>query len=145
MMHRTKKKNDENSGKWIGIGGKFLEDESPDECMIREVFEETAIVLESWRYRGVITFVSDLWETEYMHLFTAFSNTDEVSDCAEGELRWIDKNAIDELSLWQGDRVFLDIIKNDNAGFFSLKLVYKGDSLCRAVLDGNEIDFNGGR
>ncbi len=97
MMHRTKKKNDENSGKWIGVGGKFLENESPDECMLREVCEETGIIPSSWQYRAVVTFVSDICETEHMHLFTAVSDSDIFTPCCEGELCWIPKTEVTRL------------------------------------------------
>lgn len=138
MLHRTKKKNDPNEGKWIGIGGKLEENESPEECMLREVREETGIVPVSWNYRGIVTFVSDRWEGEYMHLFTAFADSESVIECSEGELKWIEENKILSLNLWEGDRVFLDLISRGE-GFFSLKLSYEGDKLVGALLNAEEI------
>lgn len=128
MLFRNKKKSDANEGKWIGIGGKFKENESPNECMLREVYEETGIRLTNWNYRGIVTFVSDSCEGEYMHLFTAVSDTGEVCDCKEGTLKWIDKKELLSLNMWEGDRVFLELLDKDER-FFSLKLVYKGDKL----------------
>lgn len=135
MLHRTKKKQDPNEGKWIGIGGKFLENESPEECMLREVREETGIELAHWSYRGIVTFVSDEWEGEYMHLFTAETDSECVIPCNEGELCWIDEDEVLSLNLWEGDRVFLDLLKKGEP-FFSLKLSYKGSKLEEAVLNG---------
>lgn len=143
MLHRTKKKNDENSGKWIGVGGKFLENESPDECMLREVCEETGIVPSSWQYRAVVTFVSDLYETEHMHLFTAVAESSAFKECDEGELKWIPKEELMSLRMWEGDRIFLKLIADDSYPFFSLKLTYTGDSLTSAVLNGKEDILNG--
>ena len=139
MLHRTKKKNDENSGKWIGVGGKFMEGESPEDCMKREVFEETGIEPRKWQYRGIVTFVSDVYETEHMHLFTAKSCTGKFLPCDEGELKWIDKEDVFSLNLWEGDRIFLEFLMKENMPFFSLKLVYEGDSLKNVCLNGEEI------
>lgn len=138
MLHRTAKQNDENEGKWIGVGGKIEEDESPDECLLREVREETGLSLTSWRYRGVVTFVSDRWEGEYMHLFTADAFTGKLTACSEGELAWIPRGRIADLPQWEGDRIFLSLLEKD-APFFSLKLCYNGDKLVRAILDGKEL------
>ena len=138
MLHRTKKEEDPNEGKWIGIGGKFLENESPEECMLREVYEETGLTLESWSYRGIVTFVSDKWEGEYMHLFTANVSDEYVSPCTEGDLCWIDEDKITQLNLWEGDRVFLMLLEN-NEPFFSLKLSYIGDTLSESRLNGQKI------
>ena len=138
MLHRTKKENDENKDKWIGIGGKFLEGESPEDCMLREAKEETGLTLLSWRYRGIVTFVSDEWGTEYMHLFTADDWQGELIDCDEGELQWIDRVELRKLSLWEGDKIFLDLLEKDEP-FFSLKLCYSGDNLTGAVLNGKTI------
>ena len=141
MLHRTKKKNDENAGKWIGVGGKFEEGESPEECMLREVYEETGLKLNSWRFRGIVTFSYSTWETEYMHLFTSDSFSGEMQDCNEGELRWIDKNEVLNLPIWEGDRVFLKLLNTD-CPFFSLKLRYDDNgNLHKVVLDGKEIEF----
>ena len=128
MLLRNKKKNDENAGKWIGVGGHFEEGESPEECMLREVYEETNLTLTSYRYRGIVTFVSDLYETEYMHLFTASGFRGTLKECREGELRWIPKDQVFSLNLWEGDRVFLKYLMEDK-DFFSMKLTYRGDSL----------------
>ncbi len=128
MLYRNKKKADINEGKWIGIGGKFKENESPEECMLREVYEETGIKLANWKYRGIVTFVSDVCEGEHMHLFTAIAHSDAVTECTEGSLKWIDKKELLSLNMWEGDRVFLELLDKDER-FFSLKLVYKGDKL----------------
>ncbi len=138
MLHRVKKKNDLNHDKWIGLGGKFEDRESPEDCVLREVREETGLTLTSWRYRGIVTFVSDLYETEYMHLFTADGFTGEMTECDEGEPAWIKKEKLDELPQWEGDKIFLKLL-DEEAPFFSLKLVYEGDTLKEAVLDGRRI------
>ncbi len=138
MLHRNKKKDDENAGKWIGIGGKLEEGESPEDCVLREVREETGLTLTDYRYRGIVTFVSDVWGTEYMHLFTAGAWTGEETDCNEGDLAWIDKQALRELTLWEGDRIFLSLLETEHP-FFSLKLTYRGDTLTEAVLDGRTV------
>jgi len=144
MMHRTSKKNDENSGKWIGVGGKFCEGESPEDCMLREVREETGIEVTKWCYRAVVTFVSDIYETEHMHLFTAVADTEFFEPCDEGELAWVAKEDVLSLSLWEGDRIFLNLIANEEMPFFSLKLAYTGDNLMSAVLNGREDALNNG-
>ena len=138
MLHRTKKERDINEGKWIGVGGKFEADESPEECVIREAREETGLTLLSPAFRGIVTFVSDRYPTEYMHLFTCTSFTGELRDCDEGELAWIEKSRVTSLPLWAGDRIFLELLAKD-APFFSLKLVYRGDDLVRATLDGRAL------
>ena len=140
MLHRTKKVNDENHDKWIGVGGKFEEGESPEECMLREVREETGLTLTAWRYRGIVTFVSDEWGGEYMHLFTADGYTGALRDCDEGVLEWIDRDRLSELTLWEGDKIFLDLLRRDTP-FFSLKLRYDGDTLLEAVLDGKPMQI----
>lgn len=139
MLHRVKKQNDASHDKWIGVGGKCEPDESPDECMLREVREETGLQVQQWRYRGIVTFVSDVWPCEYMHLFTASEWSGEEVLCDEGELAWIDKDKLFDLTLWEGDRIFLRLIMDPQQPFFSLKLVYHGDDLVLAKLDGNEI------
>ncbi|MBR5765212.1 MAG: 8-oxo-dGTP diphosphatase [Lachnospiraceae bacterium] len=142
MLHRTKKANDQSHGKWLGIGGKFEDKESPDECLLREVYEETGLKLTSYRLRGIVTFISDIWETEYMFLYTADKyegrlNTDSDGNmtpvvngiekpCDEGILRWIDINLVPTLELWEGDRIFLEKLRTSSE-FFTLKLCYEGD------------------
>ena len=138
MLHRTMKENDLNHDKWIGIGGKFEDKESPEDCVIRETLEETGLTLTSYQYRGIVTFVSDKWETEYMHLFTADGFEGELIECDEGELEWIAKDKLMELTLWEGDKIFLRLIDTP-CPFFSLKLVYRGEELTEAVLDGKKI------
>lgn len=138
MLHRTKKQNDPNQNKWIGIGGKFEEGESPEDCVLREVREETGLTLTDYRFRGVVTFASDQYPTEYMYLFTATGFVGELTPCDEGELAWIEKERIETLPLWEGDRVFLRLLAAGQP-FFSLKLVYCGDALKNAVLDGKEL------
>ena len=138
MLHRIKKRLDINEGKWIGVGGKLEDKESPEECLLREVREETGLALISYRYRGIVTFVSDRYPTEYMHLFTADEFSGELSDCAEGELAWVDKRDVPKLNLWEGDRIFLDLL-DSGAPFFSLKLQYEGNKLVSAILNGKPI------
>ena len=134
MLHRTKKENDLNHDKWIGVGGKFQDKESPEDCLLRETWEETGLTLTSYRYRGLVTFISNLWPTEYMHLFTADGWTGEPHPCDEGELAWIKKADLLSLPLWKGDQIFLDLLDR-NTPFFSLKLQYEGDDLVLAVLN----------
>ncbi|MBR0198980.1 MAG: 8-oxo-dGTP diphosphatase [Oscillospiraceae bacterium] len=139
MLHRVKKEVDENKDKWIGIGGKFEEGESPEDCLLREVREETGLTLTSWRYRGIVTFVSDEWGTEYMHLFTADAWEGQIrQDCDEGVLEWIDREMLLSLPIWEGDKIFLRLLDED-ASFFSLKLRYEGDRLAEAVLNGKTV------
>ena len=138
MLHRTKKENDLNHDKWIGVGGKFQDKESPEDCLLRETWEETGLTLASYRYRGLVTFISNLWPTEYMHLFTADGWTGEPHPCDEGELAWIKKADLLSLPLWKGDQIFLDLLDR-NTPFFSLKLQYEGDDLVLAVLNGERI------
>jgi len=138
MLHRVKKKNDMNHDKWIGVGGKFEDKESPEDCILRECFEETGLTLTEYRYRGLVTFVSDLYPTEYMHLFTATGWTGDPHPCDEGELAWIRKAELLSLPLWEGDKIFLRLLDTD-APFFSLKLKYEGETLVLAVLNGERI------
>ena len=139
MLHRVKKQNDLNHDKWIGVGGKFEADESPEDCLLRECREETGLTLTEYRYRGVVTFVSDTWETEYMHLFTATGWTGTVQECDEGVLEWIHKDALAALPQWEGDKIFLRLIHDADTPFFSLKLRYEGERLAYAALDGKEL------
>ena len=138
MLHRTKKENDLNHDKWVGVGGKFQDQESPEDCVLRETWEETGLTLTRYRYRGLVTFLSDQWETEYMHVFTADQWTGEPHPCDEGDLAWIKKKDLLALPLWEGDKIFLDLLERD-APFFSLKLRYEGDTLVLAVLNGERL------
>ena len=139
MLHRIKKKNDLNQDKWIGVGGKFEGDETPDECLLRETLEETGLKLTSWRCRGVVTFLTaGEWEGEYMYLFTADGFEGELIDCSEGELKWVSWEFLNQLPKWEGDQIFLDLLWQD-APFFLLKLRYRGDTLEEAVLNGKRI------
>lgn len=136
MLHRVSKKNDINKDKWIGIGGHFQLNESPEECLLREAKEETGLTLTSYRFRGIVTFITDgLEEAEYMHLYTADGFEGKMIACDEGTLEWVPKNKIPELNLWEGDLIFFKLLE-ENAPFFSLKLVYQGDKLVEAVLNG---------
>ena len=141
MLHRVRKDNDENRDKWVGIGGKFEPGESPEECAVREVREETGLTMRSWSYRGIVTFVSDEWGTEYMHLFHSTDFSGELRDCDEGELEWVDKERLLTLPIWEGDRIFLRLLDSD-VPFFSLKLCYTGDRLTRAVLNGKALTLS---
>lgn len=138
MLHRIKKEVDVNKDKWIGIGGKFEADESPEECLLREAREETGLTLTSWQLRGVLTFICEGWKTEYIFLYTADGFTGTLEDCNEGTLEWVAKDRIDELNLWEGDRIFFRLIR-ENRPFFSLKLKYQGNQLVQAVLDGEAL------
>ena len=138
LLHRTKKDHDENAGKWIGVGGKFEKGESPEECLVREVREETGLSLNSYRFRGIVTFISDVWDDEMMFLYTSDDFSGELTFCDEGELCWVDEDKLDTLPMWEGDKVFFKLIKDEHE-FFSLKLCYKGDALVSAMLDGKDI------
>lgn len=141
MMHRVKKQNDINRDKWIGVGGHFEDCESPEECLLREVKEETGLTLNSWKFRGIVTFVStDTTGTvfEYMHLFTSDDFSGTMTDCDEGNLEWVQKSQLKNLSFWEGDYVFLDLI-DKNEPFFSLKLVYKDGKLTDTGLNGKPL------
>lgn len=138
MLHRIKKKNDLNHDKWIGVGGKFEEGESPEDCLLREVGEETGLTLTDYRFRGLVTFVSDEAPTEYMHLFTATGFSGTLRDCDEGTLEWVPIPQVETLPLWQGDKLFLRLLQTEK-DFFSLKLRYAGDQLVRAVRDGRPL------
>ena len=138
MLHRIKKEHDLNHDKWIGVGGKFEDKESPEDCLLRECKEETGLTLTEYRYRGLVTFISNQWPTEYMHLFTATGWTGTPIECDEGELAWIRKEELLSLPLWEGDKIFLRLLDTD-APFFSLKLQYEGERLVLAVLNGERI------
>lgn len=138
MLHRIKKKVDVNKDKWIGIGGKFEPDESPEDCLLREAKEETGLTLTSYRMRGVLTFLCDHWETEYIFLYTADAYEGEISECTEGTLEWVPKSQLEHLNLWEGDCIFFRLLE-ENRPFFSMKLSYEGDKLVSAVLDGERI------
>ena len=138
MLHRVKKENDINHEKWIGVGGRFEDKESPEECLLREVKEETGLTLTRYAYRGLVTFVSDRWTTEYMHLFTADAWEGELIPCDEGDLEWVDMDKVCDLPIWTGDKIFLDLLRQE-VPFFSLKLSYVGDALVEAVLNGKAL------
>ena len=130
MLHRTKKENDQSHDKWLGVGGKFEKDESPDECILREVKEETGLTLTSYQLRGVMTFVSDIWETEYMFIYTADRFEGELTEFSEGDLQWIKKTEVMNLKLWEGDKIFLKKLI-DGDGFFTVKMEYEGEKLVK--------------
>ena len=134
MLHRVRKENDLNHDKWIGLGGKLEAGETPEQCLLREVKEETGLTLTSWQYRGIVTFLSDRWEGEYMHLYTADGFEGRMTDCDEGELAWIPRERIPELPQWEGDRIFLDLLRQ-GAPFFRLTLRYEGDTLAEVIRD----------
>ena len=134
MLHRTSKKKDGNKEKWIGVGGHFEKGESPEECLLREVKEETGLELTSYQFRGIVTFISDEWPDEYMCLYTADRYTGDIGNCDEGELVWVEKGKIMDLNIWEGDKIFLKLL-TENQPFFSLKLEYKGDKLVNTVLN----------
>ena len=140
MRHRVKKENDVNKEKGVGIGGHFEEDESPEECLLREVREETGLQLISYRFRGIVTFISDRWDTEYMHLFTADRFSGIIAECDEGELCWVEKSKVYDLPIWEGDKIFFHLLE-EREDFFSLKLRYEGEKLVEAILDGKSIKY----
>ena len=134
MLHRTKKQNDINKEKWLGIGGKFEDKESPEACTIREVKEETGLTLNTYNLRCVVTYVSTNWETEYMYVFTSTDFTGELIDCNEGDLQWIPKDEVIKLNTWEGDKIFVEKIQNDNT-FFTIKFNYDGEKLIKYDLN----------
>lgn len=141
MLHRVVKKNDVNKDKWIGVGGHFEQDESPEECAVRETFEETGYTINSLRYRGIVTFISGTGVTEYMSLFTSDDFSGEPHDCDEGELAWVDKEAVYGLDIWEGDKIFFRLLEAEEP-FFSLKLVYNGNGgLVTAALNGKVMEL----
>lgn len=138
MLHRTKKDNDENHDKWIGVGGHFEKGESPEDCLVREVKEETGLTLHSFDFRGIVTFVSDENPAEYMCLFTSKDFSGEIISCNEGQLEWVNKSEVTNLNLWEGDKLFLELLTK-GVPFFSMKLVYKNGRLVEKYLDGKAI------
>ena len=138
MLHRVSKKNDVNKDKWIGVGGHFENRESPEECLLREVYEETGLRLTSYRYRGIVTFVFEDEPAEYMSLYTADGFEGDMITCDEGTLEWVKKSELEKLNLWEGDKIFFKLLKEEHP-FFSLKLKYRGDVLTEAVLDGKRL------
>lgn len=138
MLHRTKKKNDENEDKWIGVGGKLEPGETPEQCVLRETLEETGLTLTEYRYRGIVYFESDRWSAEDMHLYTATAYTGTIRECDEGELVWLDKRALRTKKLWEGDKLFLALLEA-GADFFHLRLRYEGEKLAEAELNGEKV------
>ncbi len=141
MLHRVKRENDINKDKWIGVGGHFEADESPEECLLREVEEETGLILTAWKLRGIITFICDRQPTEYMFLYTADAFTGTLTECSEGNLEWVDKSKVYDLPVWEGDKIFFRLLEEDHP-FFSLKLKYENDRLAEMAFNGKsgEID-----
>ena len=139
MLHRTKKKKDVNKHKWIGVGGHAEGNETPQECLIREVKEETGLLLTSYKFRGLITFISDEYEAEMMCLFTADGYTGELITCDEGELEWVKKSDVPQLPTWEGDAQFLKLLLEDEKRFFAMKLRYEGERLVE-----KSVEFCGG-
>lgn len=140
MLHRVKKQNDVNKDKWIGVGGHFEEGESPEECLLREVKEETGLTLNSYRFRGLITFIEEGWKTTYLCLYTSDDYTGDLAACDEGTLEWVEKSAVYRLNIWEGDKLFFKLLEEQRE-FFSLKLEYKGDSLTTCILDGEPLEI----
>ena len=139
MLHRTKKKKDVNKDKWIGVGGHAEGNETPQECLLREVKEETGLLLTSYKFRGLITFISDEYEAEMMCLFTADGYTGELITCNEGELEWVKKSDVPQLPTWEGDAQFLKLLLEDEKRFFAMKLRYEGERLVE-----KSVEFCGG-
>ena len=138
MLHRVKKEYDINKDKWIGVGGHFEKDETPEECLLREVKEETGLTLNRFKLRGVITFLSNEFHTEYMFLYTADDFSGELMECDEGTLEWVEKSKVYDLPIWEGDKIFFRLME-ESEEFFSLKLRYEGNTLDEVVLNGCEI------
>ena len=138
MLHRVKKKNDVNHDKWIGVGGKFEPGEDAHACALREVYEETGLTTRAPRYRGIVDFFCPPWPAERMHLFTCSDFTGTMTDCDEGTLEWVPKQAVQTLPIWPGDKLFFRLLEQD-APFFHLELHYDGNTLVRAVRDGQEL------
>ena len=142
MLHRVKKENDINKDKWIGVGGHFESDESPEECLLREVREETGLALTSYKLRGIITFCTDIAPTEYIFLYTADGYEGTLTECDEGNLEWVEKSKVYQLPVWEGDKIFFRLL-DEGREFFSLKMCYEGDKLVEAALDGRELPCQG--
>ena len=138
MLHRVKKKNDVNKDKWIGVGGKFEPGEDALACVMREVREETGYVMDQPRYRGIVDFYCPPWQPERMHLYTCGRFSGEPHSCNEGDLVWVPRDQVQSLPIWQGDKIFFDLLDREEP-FFHLELFYNGDTLVRAVLDGREL------
>lgn len=138
MLHRVKKDNDINKDKWIGIGGHFEKDESPEECLLREVKEETGLDLISFSLRGIITFISDKWQTEYMFLYTSDNYEGDIKECDEGNLEWVDIDKVCDLPIWEGDKIFFNLL-NERKDVFTLKLRYEGEKLVEKAIDGRTV------
>lgn len=138
MLHRTKKENDINAGKWIGVGGHVEEGESPEECVVREVKEETGYLLRSFRYRGIITFCMEGEPSMYLFLFTSDDFFGEEIECNEGDLKWVSKSEILSLELWEGDRIFHRLLE-EREDFFSMKLCYRNDIMVDCLIDGKRV------
>lgn len=138
MLHRVKKKNDVNKDKWIGVGGKFEPGEDALACAMREVQEETGYTMDHPRYRAMVDFYCPPWQPERMHLYTCDSFSGTPHPCNEGDLVWVPRDQVQALPIWQGDKIFFDLLDRD-APFFHLELFYQGDTLVRAVLDGQEL------
>ena len=138
MLHRVKKENDINHDKWIGVGGKLEFAESPEDCLYREVLEETGYRLLNHKFRAIVTFIyADI--TEYMYLYHSDSFEGKETECDEGELVWVDKDKIYDLPIWEGDKIFLKLLESDRT-FFSLKLIYdENGNLTESILDGKKI------
>lgn len=134
MLYRNKKKNDVNGGKYVGIGGHVEKGETPTQCIIREAYEEAGLTLHTPRYRGIVTFISDIYEDEHMHLFTCDDFSGELIECNEGELSWIEKSSLDKIPMWEGDYIFLDMLTK-REGFFKLRLEYEGDTLVKSTIE----------
>lgn len=138
MLHRIKKKNDVNHDKWIGVGGKFDPGETAEACALREVWEETGLTMQSPDYRGIVDFTCEPWPAERMHLYTCTDFTGTLTDCKEGTLEWVPKAEVENLPIWQGDKIFLRLLA-EGAPFFHLELTYHGDTLVQAVLEGETL------
>ncbi len=140
MLHRVKKQKDVNRDKWIGVGGHFEEGESPEECLLREVKEETGLTLTSFSFRGIVTFCAACWPVEYMCLYTADGFEGTLLPCDEGTLEWVEKERLMSLNLWEGDKIFFRLLMED-APFFSLKLCYEGDRMTEVMLNGRALEL----